>query len=142
MLDKIFNISKNDEGQTVEATAPETPKTEIAEVEQTAEATVPENSNEEATNDEAPKNDESQVEDSQSEPVETKESSDSADEKEEEVEIAEEDKIPVPETLAEFEGGKVIRILDDNRHTADWYHCKMLDNSTRHVPKNLFKVNK
>ncbi len=38
----------------------------------------------------------------------------------------------------EFEHGKVVEILNDNRHISSAFHCKMNDGTTKHVPHKVF----
>ena len=55
--------------------------------------------------------------------------------------VAEEPVAPAaekPKELPTFEGHKVLRILDDGRHTDTHYHCEVSGGLTMHVPKTLF----
>lgn len=44
---------------------------------------------------------------------------------------------PVNE-LPYYDGAQVVRIIEDNRSTKTHLHCKMSDNTTKHVPRELF----
>ena len=38
----------------------------------------------------------------------------------------------------EFEGARVVKVLQDGRATETQFHCQMSDGTTKHVPKELF----
>lgn len=50
-----------------------------------------------------------------------------------------ETKVESTPEMPSFEGVKVKRIIKDNKSNETHFHCKMADQTTRHVPKNLFK---